>query len=234
MKANNGMNLSTQYNLSASHYIKTYKEFNHNSIDHYFSVVPENLSGMKVIDLGCGNGEDIRHLKNRDSIICGVDSSMAMVNQAIELNPLSDIRCESFIKTTFETEGFDYVVSKWALQTAPDLDQVYKEVTRLLKPGGSFIFLVTHPMRHFMEKKDRFANYFEQTLVQSVLFNGEVIAQEPSHTLTDLLSSYFLDRFEIIELHEGVDEGAEQVNEQIYPSYLLVKAKKKKIIKNHL
>lgn len=80
------------------------------------------------------------------------------------------------------------VVSKWALQVAENLNPIFDEVARILKPGGSFIFLATHPTRQWMEQKRPGKDYFNKEVVESVLFGGSLKVYESTHTLSEFLS----------------------------------------------
>ena len=227
MKISTGIELETQYNLCAKEYSVDHRVHNQKSINAYFDIVSTELEQKKILDLGCGSGEDLVIFNKRGAQVSAIDSSMSMVNLAQKLLPMADIRCESFAQCTFAENIFDLVTSKWAIQTAHDIDKVYIEVNRVLKNGGKFIFIVTHPIRHFIEKRSDKADYFKQQIVKSVLFEGLIVVEEPSHTLTDYLSSYFLEKFEVNKICEGVDSGAEKIGTLTYPSYLLIAATKK-------
>ena len=148
-----------------------------------------------------------------------------MVDLARRNLPSSDIRNESFAHTSFGDRQFDWVISKWALQTYPDIEEVQKEVVRVLKHQGIFLFLVTHPLRQFMEQKE-YRDYFSNRLVTSRLFENRVVVEEPNHSMAEYLGDYFCNNFHIIALEEGIDGGAEVIDGEVYPSFLLVKAKK--------
>jgi SAM-dependent methyltransferase len=47
--------------------------------------------------------------------------------------------------TTLSKGSFDLVVSNLALMDIPDLQATYSAVRRILRPGGRFVFTITHP-----------------------------------------------------------------------------------------
>jgi ubiquinone/menaquinone biosynthesis C-methylase UbiE len=213
-----------QYNIYANSYAKNVTKFNQESIDAYFQHIPASLKNKKLLDLGCGNGNDLLYFKNRKAIIHGLDGSFEMVQLARKANPEGIIEIGSFDKIPFPDQSFDFIVSKWALQTAKSIQPVYEEIIRVLKPNGSLIYLACHPIRQFLEKKKKKKNYFKKEIVKSSFFNGKVIAFEPSHTMNEYLSPFFFEHFTLESFEEGLDSAAEKINNDIYPSYFIIKA----------
>lgn len=216
-----------QYDQFAEQYAQLYYNQNVASIEAYYKHFNQDLSGLKVLDLGCGDGHDLWVLSQRGAKIYGIDASREMVELSQSKNPRAQIELATFDELPFDDESFDLVVSKWALQTAPDILPAYQEAYRVLKPGGQFIFLTGHPTRQFLEKKKHPKNYFIKETVESVLFQGKLVVQEPSHTMMEYMSPYFLSHFSLQSFEEGTDDGAEQVMGDTYPVYALFRATKK-------
>ncbi len=222
------METSQQYNSFAEKYSEIFIKHNEESIKAYFRCLEMDLSMKNVLDLGCGDGYDLSIIKNKGALIYGVDSSKEMVQLARRRNPEGKIEIGSFEKTPFENSKFDLVISKWALQTASLIDPIYLEMARILKPEGKLIFLVCHPIRQFIEKKKKGKNYFEKEIVKSVFFDGQITAFEPSHTLGEYLSPTFFNYFTLEAFEEGLDAAAEKIEGDVYPSYFIIKASRKK------
>ncbi len=219
------LEIETQYDQKARAYSKVFGTYNTSSIDNFYSHLLGDYKNLKILDMGCGDGTDLQELKTRSASVCGVDSSLEMVELAKQNVPLADIRHESFASTSFNDQQFDWIISKWALQTCSDIEEVHKEVVRVLKPNGIFLFLVTHPLRQFMEQRE-YRDYFSNRLVTSRLFENKVVVEEPNHSMAEYLSDFFCKNFHILALEEGIDEGAEVIEGEVYPSFLLVKARK--------
>lgn len=169
----------------------------------------------------------ITYIQSLGISCAGVDSSSEMVALAKQ-NTAADIRCEDFAHTSFESKSFDLITSKWAMQTSPEIDPIYKEAHRLLKSDGYFVFLVVHPIRQFLEKKKPGKSYFEKEIVDSIIFDGAITVYEPSHTLKEYLSETFLSLFTLQSIDEGAEfPAAEQIDGDIYPTHLIVTAQKK-------
>lgn len=200
---------------------------NKDSNQAYFSHFSTSLEGKFVLDLGCGNGYDLTELERRGAIVSGIDASQEMVAIAQNNKPSACIKVGYFDNIPFSDGSFDLVVSKWALQTASHIDPIYEEISRVLKLDGQLIYLTGHPMRQFMEKKRDGKNYFEKEIVESVFFDGQITAREPSHTMNEYLSPTFFKKFSLFAYEEGNDSGAEKVNGDTYPSYLIVQAGRK-------
>lgn len=207
-----------------------FEEYRRSSTKHLMSLLPDNLNGKSILDLGCGPGEEIAEYRHRKAkFIAGVDLSPDMTRMAL-LKSSADIVVQGDMSSPVLDMGsakFDWIVSKWAVQAVPDYDRVYQNIHRLLLPHGHLLILLVHPIRQYMEKKKKGKNYFKQEVVESVLFNGAVTVREPSHTFGNVLSSFFLVHFDLLEFVEGFAEGCDVVDGDHYPSYILFKAQKR-------
>lgn len=109
-----------------------------------------DLSGKTVLDAGCGEGYNTRILARSGARMVAVDISQKMIELARQeerREPLG-IRYEvaSFSDLSlFDDESFDFVVSFMALMDSPDFESAVKEIFRVLRKHGEFIFSITHP-----------------------------------------------------------------------------------------
>lgn len=227
-------NFETQYN-------KTAKEFNdfylnqeaHQSTDAFFNCVSmdiiNTLPNKNVLDLGCGAGADADFYIKQRLRYFGIDASEEMVALALNNHNVSNVRNETFSqRMSYADKQFGLIVSKYAIQTAEHIAPIYEEVHRMLDDRGYFIFLVVHPLRQFLEKKKQGKDYFKKEIVGSVIFGGKIIVSEPTHTLTEYLSADFLNKFSLLSIKEGMDfPNSEQINGDVYPTYLIITAQKK-------
>lgn len=223
------MELNKQYNTIAGDFEKVFGEMNKKSVIALNTVLEVLLTPCveKAIDFGCGLGDMIEYLQSKKIVCSGVDSSVEMVQKA-KANTGADVRCEDFAKTSFESNSFDLITSKWAMQTSAEITPIYDEAARLLKKGGHFVFLVVHPLRQFLEKKKRGKDYFKKEIVDSIIFDGAITVHEPSHTLKEYLSETFFKLFTLTGIDEGAEfPAAEQIGGDTYPTYLIIVAQKK-------
>lgn len=109
-----------------------------------------DVDGLDVLDAGCGEGHNTRLLARRGARVTGVDISPRMIGlaRAAEHHAPLGIRYEV---AAFEdlapipTAAFDLVVAFMALMDGADLAGGLRELYRVLRPGGRFVFSLTHP-----------------------------------------------------------------------------------------
>ena len=95
------------------------------------------LAGRRVLDLGCGKGRFSRALAERGAKVVGLDLSAAMLLGAADIDRVR----ASARRLPFGPASFDGVMAVEAFEhMAPaSLDQVCREVRRVLRPGGTLV-----------------------------------------------------------------------------------------------
>ena len=102
--------------------------------------------GDVVVDLGSGAGNDAfiaRHETGEQGRVIGIDFTPAMIEKAkknAEARGLSNVefRQGDIEKMPLTSDIADVVVSNCVLNLVPNKDGVFKEIFRILKPGGHF------------------------------------------------------------------------------------------------
>lgn len=107
------------------------------------------LEGKSVLDLGCGYGWHCRFcVESGAEQVLGIDLSQKMIEEAGRRN--SDSRIEYRVCGIEEYEypenAWDCVVSNLALHYIEDIEQVFRKVCGTLKPGGTFLLNIEHPV----------------------------------------------------------------------------------------
>lgn len=221
--------LLTQYNGKPSEVMK--KDFNQMSqktVKHFRKILQLPKKKLKILDIGFGEGTDLAYYQKQTGSTFGIDPSKDFLNLVQVKNIGAILKNETSEKTSFKNNFFDVIVSKYVLQTLPSLEKTYNEVFRIMKKGGTFQFLIVHPMRQYFEKKDIKADYFKQEVVNSVIFDSAFTVLEPTHTFQEIFSKSFLNKFEVVQVEEGYDfPASEQIENRLYPTYLIIKAAKK-------
>ncbi len=96
------------------------------------------------LDLGCGTGLVTHIASQHAKEVIGIDRSKEMLIQARKKESLGaklDFQLGDITqKLDFPDNHFDFVVSVLVLSHIEDVEPIYKEVYRVLKPGGAFIF----------------------------------------------------------------------------------------------
>lgn len=121
------------------------------------SPIPPDPEGMVVLDLGCGSGRDaylISKLVGPRGRVIGIDMTQEQL-QTAEKHVGSQMEAWGFPEANLEfRQGFiedlaaagiendsiDIVVSNCVLNLSPDKEAVYREIFRVLKPGGELYF----------------------------------------------------------------------------------------------
>lgn len=102
--------------------------------------------GERVLDLACGQGYFAREVKKFSDQVVGADISKELVQKAKAQTPGVVFHATPAHKLGFAKHGeFDAVLCVLALQNMEDIGRVFKEVKRVLKPGGRFVFVLNHP-----------------------------------------------------------------------------------------
>ena len=104
-------------------------------------------SNAKVLDCGCGGGANIRKLLKKcpQGVVKGVDYSPVSVEKARRHNAaaIGSGRCViwqgSVERIIFASDWFDAVTAFETVYFWPNLPQCFREVYRVLKPGGTFL-----------------------------------------------------------------------------------------------
>jgi ubiquinone/menaquinone biosynthesis C-methylase UbiE len=99
----------------------------------------------EVLEIGFGTGLNLGHYPERVRRLMAVDPGVGMsrlARQRIERSPIEvDLRVETAEDLPVQDEVFDCVVSTWTLCSIPNVQRALKEVYRVLKPDGRFVFL---------------------------------------------------------------------------------------------
>lgn len=108
------------------------------------------LDGKRVVEIGCGSASCTRWVSGRAELAVGCDISEAMLRRAApneDGNPLPLVQADA-LRLPFKDGSFDIAFSAFgAFPFIADLDAALAEVSRVIIPGGRFVFSVNHPMR---------------------------------------------------------------------------------------
>ena len=141
-----------------------------------FLEVPSTLSmlngikGKKVLDLGCGTGIYTKIMKRSGAKVYGLDISQSMLDIAKREVKGVEFRIGSAYRLPYKPNTFDLVLSALVIEHLTDTGRAFKEVNRVLKKDGTFIFSLHNPVISATEAyKGRkseplriFINYFDE------------------------------------------------------------------------
>ena len=108
-----------------------------------------DISGKKILDVGCGEGYNTRIMAQKGAVVAGVDFSKKMIDCAVQ-EERKELEIQYFVLDAcdlhiFGENTFDIVTCFMALQDIEDYQGVVSEVSRVLKNSGRFIFVIPHP-----------------------------------------------------------------------------------------
>jgi malonyl-CoA O-methyltransferase len=127
------------------------------------------LEPATILDLGAGTGHAARALKRRhpDAIVVAVDIARGMLDHAKAqsrwLRRFERVRADAYT-LPFRDGSFDLIFSSLMLQWCDDLDAVFAEIARVLKPGGALVYSTFGPdtlleLRESWNASDAAANH---------------------------------------------------------------------------
>lgn len=165
------------------------------------ALLPEQIAGLNILDLGCGTGWYAEHLTQLGAKITAVDASKTMVQLTQQRVP----SCRTYIVDLEESlshlgcEHFDIIIAPLVIHYVKDWYQLFSQLAKLLKHRGSFIFSTHVPYTEYMLYK--LDNYFEKTLITDYWEDiGEV--QFYHHTLNELTEALYQANFLIERMLE--------------------------------
>ena len=95
------------------------------------------LPGARVLDVGCGSGATVEHLVSLYHLqAIGLDPSEVLLESGKKKNPSLNLIQGLGEDLPFPVNHMDGVFAECALSVMEDLNQVIKEIFRVLKPGG--------------------------------------------------------------------------------------------------
>ena len=160
-------------------------------------------TGNRLVDLGCGTGDDVRVLAREGFWTVGLDFSWNALTFARDMFPRgryvqADLRAR---RLPLQDARFDAVIARCALHyfTLAQTERIFGEVARILVPGGSFAFVVNSSK--MVAKRMRYEYKTQRTLeTRTIRFADGVVRHFFTHP--ELARLLRLD-FEIDYEHEG-------------------------------
>lgn len=109
-----------------------------------------DVSGQFICDLACGQGFIARELARHGARVTGADISARMLAiaqryEAAESLGIQYLQADAQDAPTLPSAAFDGVTCSMSLMPIPDLAAAFHTARRMLKPGGWFVFSITHP-----------------------------------------------------------------------------------------
>jgi ubiquinone/menaquinone biosynthesis C-methylase UbiE len=107
-----------------------------------------NRSGSRLLEIGCGLGNDLVLLSQLGFEVTGIDLAPPAVEVArkhLEIrNTPGKVVIGNVEELEFADESFDAIYSSGVIQHTPDIEKATREMMRVLKSGGKMLIVVYH------------------------------------------------------------------------------------------
>jgi len=169
-----------------------------------------DVDGKQVLEIGAGAGQGSRWVARHCGRVVATDLSAGMVRQGLDLNLRSSspaatagaeegpgavavpfAQCDA-VALPFADHSFDLVFTAYgAVPFVADTALLMREVARVLRPGGRFVFSTTHPVRWAFpddpgpQGLTATQSYFDRTPYVESDTDGEATYVEHHRTLGD-------------------------------------------------
>ena len=141
--------LRSQWTASAEDWIAQDQTIRTDFLDSWMLDALGDVSGKRVIDIGCGEGRFMRLLGGLGARATGIDLTEPLLDRARRLAVADETYILSDAETLdgIEPESFDLAVSYIVLVDLHDYRASIEAAYRVLRPGGAFVVCNIHPMR---------------------------------------------------------------------------------------
>lgn len=209
-----------------------------------FKALLPDLTGKKVLDLGCGYGWHCQYAAEHGATkVLGVDASEKMLAMAQKQTDSDKITYQKadIEQFTAPKESYDIVLSSLVLHYIQDFSAVVRNVHDILTPGSTFQFTVEHPIftaeghqdwiydENGQPKYFPVDNYFNEGPRQADFVDSVVTKYH--HTLTTFVDGLLTNGFQIQRLVEPqpapeLRDLSEMQTSLRVPMMLIIKAQK--------
>jgi malonyl-CoA O-methyltransferase len=161
------------------------------------TVTRDTLANRKfesILEIGCGTGKNTAFLVQIGTSVHALDFSQGMIEKAREKVQAGNVRFSMADLTKqwpCEDGTHDLIVCNLVLEHIRDLDHIFAEAARTLRPSGIFFINELHPFKQYQGTKAR----FEQ---------GEKIVEVDAftHHISEFLNSATTNSLKLKKLNE--------------------------------
>ena len=124
----------------------------------------EDRSKIRILELGCGWGNNLAFLQNEGFDYYGIDFAKPAVDHCKSF--FSNVLCGDMSCMPYEDDYFECIFDRMSIQhnTKEDIELTFNEVFRTLKPGGQFFSITTSRANY-----DLYTTYLPKETLQLML-----------------------------------------------------------------
>ncbi len=176
-----------------------------------------DVDGRRILELGCGQGHAAVRLARRGARVIAIDADVAQLRAARALAAEMEVTVEFHQAEPAElaflaADHVDLALAVTTLSFVADLDRVFRQVHRVIGPGGHLVASVPHPAALCADPRD------PTRTIQPWDTDG-FVGDRRVHTVEAIVTSLCRANF-------SVDTVLERRAEQLLPATLVVRAKK--------
>lgn len=138
--------VSSGYDSIGKRYSEWGRTFRDDARQRYTQVLLDHATrGMRLLDLGCGNGEPTTKLLSERYRVTGVDISPVQIAHAARSNPRGQFICADIAAIHFPPESFDAICAFYSIIHVPRDEHaaLFQRIARWLRPNGLFVGCLT-------------------------------------------------------------------------------------------
>lgn len=171
-----------------------------------------------ILDIGCGQGICSQKIDLGSHQYTGIDSSELLINRATELYGSSNITFQvaDALDLPFDDDSFESVFSVSLVHLVEDIDQMFDELSRVLKPKGRFFIVTAAPS---------FYEAWEDSYKEKVVEGKRLIGKRLAFNGTEVEDTLFFHEGE--EIHSAIEDAGLEIEDiEPFRNFIAIRGKK--------
>lgn len=197
-------NRSDQIQKAYDEWAETYDENENPTRDLNFKAIREEeleLTGKKVLEVGCGTGLNTEYLAQNADKVVAVDFSERMLKKARQRlvnNNVDFVKADITKSWKFADSSFDLVIANLVLEHIKQLSYIFQEAFRVLNPGRELYIAELHPYKQLQNSQ---AKYIRQETGE------EVFVDAFDHSISEFINTAIQIGFNPVGMKEWKTNG---------------------------